>query len=138
MSENKAKTIGIVLGGLTCVVGAALLFNYVANRSSSSNTQCFEEIDALGPPKKEANGLLSFAYYKEVFVIISKHSKQKFADEKKELVAKRRAYLKEGNMREYRAIVEQLIMKEESSFQDMITEVMDHIGLNEQEFMQMH
>ena len=41
-------------------------------------------------------------------------------------------------MAEYRAIIEQLIMKEESSFQDLITEAMDHIGLSEQEFMQMH
>ena len=135
MSENRAKVVGYVLGGLGVVVGAALLFNYVSNSQGSSNTKCFEEIDLLGPPMKEANGMLAFSYYKEVFIIISKHAKSKFAEEKKEMVAKRRACLKEGNLKEYRSIVEQLIMKEESSFQDMITEVMDHIGMSEQEFM---
>ena len=60
--------------------------------------------------------MLSFNYYKDVFLIISRHAKQKFADEKKELIIQRRKLLKEGNMVEYRAIIEQLIMKEESSF----------------------
>ena len=90
MSEQKSKTIMYLAAGATVVVGAALLFNYISGKSSSSNSQCFEEIDNLGAPKKDPNGLLSFSYYKDVFLIISKHAKGKFADEKKELIAKRR------------------------------------------------
>src|SRR6187399_2074973 len=97
MSESKSRTYIYLAGAGVLVVGAALLFNYISGKTSSTNSQCFEEIDNLGPPKKDPNGLLSFAYYKDVFLIISKHAKQKFADEKKELVIKRRQLLKEQN-----------------------------------------
>lgn len=89
MSDSK-KTYMYLAAGASLVVGAALLFNYISGKTSSSNTLCFEEIDNLGQPKKDPNGLLSFSYYKDVFLIISKHAKSKFAEEKKELIAKRR------------------------------------------------
>lgn len=108
MSEQNKKLLYVALGG-AALVGAALVFALFSGKSESSSSICFEEIDALGPPKKESNGMFAFSYYKDVFLIISKHAKLKFADEKKELVAKRRKLLKEGNMIEYRGIVEQLI-----------------------------
>ena len=76
--------------GASVLVGAAVLFNYISGKAGSANTLCFEEIDALGQPKKDPNGLLSFPYYKDVFLIISKHAKSKFAEEKKELIGQRR------------------------------------------------
>lgn len=88
--SDKNKTVAYLALGAGVVVGAALLFNYISGKTSSNNSLCFEEIDNLGPAKKDPNGLLNFAYYKDVFLIISKHAKSKFADEKKELVAKRR------------------------------------------------
>jgi hypothetical protein len=81
---------------------------------------------------------LSFPYYKDVFMIISKHSKARFADEKKDFIAKRRNALKSNNDREYKEIVKEMIQKEESTFGDLLTEAMEHIGMSEQEFMQMH
>ena len=90
MSESKSKAPIYIAVGATVVVGAALLFNYISGKATSSNSLCFEEIDALGAPQKDPNGLLSFAYYKDVFLIISKHAKSKFSEEKKELIAKRR------------------------------------------------
>ena len=42
-------------------------------------------------------------------MIISKHSKAKFADEKKEYIVRRRKALKEGNDREYKEIVKDMI-----------------------------
>jgi hypothetical protein len=42
-------------------------------------------------------------------MIISKHSKLKFGEEKKGLLAKRRSALKEGNMDEYKEIVKETI-----------------------------
>ena len=71
-------------------------------------------------------------------MIISKHSKQKFADDKKEYITRRRKALKENNERDYKEIVKEMIQKEEQSFGDLLTEAMDHIGMSEQEFMQMH
>jgi len=57
----------------------------------------FDEIEALGAPKKESNGFLTFAYYKDIFLIISRHSKARFAEEKRELLTKRRKAHKDGN-----------------------------------------
>lgn len=42
--------------------------------------------------------MLAFEYYKNMFMIISRYAKGRFADEKKDLVAKRRRFLKEANM----------------------------------------
>ena len=47
MSESKSKTYAYLAAGAGLVVGAALLFNYIAGRTSSSNSLCFEEIDNL-------------------------------------------------------------------------------------------
>jgi len=69
------------LAGVGALVAGALVFHYVSNKQAS-NSQCFDEIEALGPPKKQSNGLLSFDYYKDIFMIISKHSKLKFASER--------------------------------------------------------
>ena len=38
MSESKSKTYMYLAAGATVVVGAALLFNYISGRSSSSNS----------------------------------------------------------------------------------------------------
>ena len=75
--------------------------------------------------------MLSFGYYKDIFLIISKHAKAKFAEEKKELINSRRKFLKEGNQAEYRSTIETLVQQEERSFGDLMTEAMDHLGLTE-------
>ena len=132
-----SKKIVYALIGVGALVGGAIAFHYLSGKESG-NSQCFEEIDSLGPAQKDANGLLSFPYYKNVFMIISKHSKQKFADEKKDYITRRRKALKDSNDRDYKEIVKDMIQKEEQSFGDLLTEAMDHIGMSEQEFMQMH
>ena len=54
------------------------------------------------------------------------------------MLAKRRQLLKEGKMAEYKELVKEMIQKEEQTCGDLLQDAMDHIGLNEQEFMQMH
>ena len=70
--DNKIWKYGLI--GAGALVSASLVLYYVINRSGS-NKKCFEEIDALGPVMKDANGMLSFNYYKDIFMIISKHAK---------------------------------------------------------------
>ena len=41
-------------------------------------------------------------------------------------------------MDEYKELVGEMVKKEEASFQDLMMEVIDHIGLTEQEFMQVN
>ena len=127
-SNNKALIYGLV--GAGALITGALVFHYFSSKTVS-NSQCFDEIEALGPAKRETNGMLSFNYYKDIFQIISKHSKIKFADERKELLNKRRGSLKVGNMDEYKEIVRDMIQKEEASFADLLQEAMEHIGLSE-------
>lgn len=134
-SGNNALTYGIA--GAGALIAGALAFHYISTKTSVSSP-VFEEVEALGAPQRQANGFLPFNYYKDLFMIISKHSKQNFSEEKKELSTKRRAALKSGIMSQYKEIVKETITKEEEAFGNLLAEAMDHIGLNEQEFMQMH
>ena len=94
--NSKAIIYGLAAAG--ALIGGAILFNYISGKSSTSSTSAaFDEIEALGPAKKEPNGLLTFPYYKDVFLIITKHSKLRFAQEKKDLTNKRRGALKAGH-----------------------------------------
>jgi hypothetical protein len=135
MSDSKKIVWAAV--GVAALIGGALLFHSFSNKESSSS-QCLDEIDQLGAPQKDPNGLLAFPYYKNMFMIISKHCKNKFASEKKDYVIKRRKALRDKNERDYREIVKELVQKEEASFGDMLSEAMEHIGITEQEFMHMH
>ena len=67
-----------------------------------------------------------------------KSAKQSFASEKGELLKKRRQLLKDKKMEEYKVLAAEIIQKEESVSSDVLKEAMDHIGLNEQEFMNTH
>ncbi len=49
MSKESNKTMVYALIGAGALVVGALAFNYFANKPAV-NSQCFEEIDALGPP----------------------------------------------------------------------------------------
>ncbi len=138
-TQNKSLLIGLAAAAVFVVGGLA--FHMISSKSEEAASQAskvLEEIDALGPPKKEMNGLLSFGYYKEVFFIIQKHAKAKFATEKADLLSRRRQLLKANKMNEYKTLVKEMIQKEEQMCGDLLQDAMDHIGLNEQEFMQMH
>ncbi len=67
-----------------------------------------------------------------------KSAKQNFAEEKGELLKKRRQLLKDKKMEQYKAVVADMIQKEERVGADLLQEAMEHIGLNEQEFMSTH
>ena len=64
------------LGAGVALVATAVLWHVLANKeesegsAASSNSKVLLEIDALGPPQREMNGMLKFPYYKDVFFII--------------------------------------------------------------------
>jgi hypothetical protein len=74
MSSNSSnKTWLYILGAAGAFVAAAVIFHKISSskeETTQHNSIVLEEIDALGPAKKEMNGLLSFPYYKDVFFII--------------------------------------------------------------------
>lgn len=63
--------------------------------------------------------------------IVQKNAKERFGAEKKELLIKRRKLLQEKKTEEYKELVSDMIKKEEASFQDLMMEIIDHIGLSE-------
>ena len=134
-SNSKAWIYGLVAGA--AVIGGAIVFHILSNKEESGS-DLFDEIDLLGPPKKAANGFLAYDYFKKVFVLIQKHSKAKQAQERKEMIAKRRKYLKEGNEELYKGVVREMIEKEEATFQGLMMEAIEHLGFNEQDFMMMY
>lgn len=136
-SSNKPLAIGLAAAAV--FVGGALLFNYFQSKQSSSaasNEAVLADIDSLGPPKREANGLLAFGYFKELMQTVQRHGKERFASDKKEFLFRRRHLLQENKLDEYKEVVAEMVKKEEACFQDLMMEVVDHIGLTEQEFMQ--
>lgn len=96
------------MAGVGALVSAAVIFHLVSNKTSPVQ-QVFEDIDSLGPPKKEMNGMLSFGYYKDIFSLIQKASKAKFAGEKKQLLENRRRLLRENKLAEYKELAKDLV-----------------------------
>ena len=123
--------------GAGAVVASALVYHLLTSGSDDSNSsnKMIEEIEALGPVQKEKNGIVKFQFYKDVFTIVGRHGRTKFAKEKKEMVANRRKALKDGDMAKYTEIVKDIIQKEEMQMGDLMQEVMDHLNISEQEFM---
>ena len=73
MASPNNKPLLIGLAAAAAFVGGALLFNYFQNKqssSASSNDAVLAEIEALGAPKREANGLLAFSYFKDLMQIV--------------------------------------------------------------------
>eukprot|EP00347_Sterkiella_histriomuscorum_P001648 403371214 len=103
-----------------------------------SHSIVFEAVDALGPPQKGSNGLLSFPYFNDILQIIYKNGKETFAVEKKELLIRRRQLLKENKMDQYKEVVAEVIQREETIIQDLMMKTFDHIGLTEQELMKVY
>ena len=52
-TDNKKLGVYIAVGA-SALIGGALLFHYLSNKDSDSG-KCLEEIEALGPVKREGN-----------------------------------------------------------------------------------
>lgn len=133
-TQSKAWIAALVGGAV--LIGGALVFHLLQQKEDGPSL--LDDIDQLGDVKKGPNGYLQYDYYKRVFILIQKHSKLRQQDERKEAVAKRRQFLKDGNEEEYKRIVKELIEREEQCFMDHMMKVIDHIGMDEQTFMMMH
>jgi hypothetical protein len=102
MSVSKQNNTWLYLAcGAAALIGGAILYNALSSKSNTMQV-CLDEIDALGPIQRDPNGLLSFNFFKNIFVIVAKHAKLKYSDEKKETLKTRRKALYEGNEVLYR------------------------------------
>ena len=130
---DKKKTLLYLGLGLGALVTSALVFNYLSG--GESNQKVIEELDELGTVKRQGH-VIEFKYYKDLFAVIAKHSKIRFAEKKKEFLTRRRAALKAGNNAEYKQIVQEQMMQEEKHFTDLMQEATEHLNITDQEFME--
>jgi hypothetical protein len=81
MSLSKQTTWALIAGvGALVFVSLYAYFEYSKHVENSEElSKVILEIKALGEPKSEANGILVFSYYKDVFSIIIKNTKANFA-----------------------------------------------------------
>ena len=86
------------------------------------------EIDALGPPKKEANGKVSFSYLKAVYLITVDASNEWFEPTKQSFLRKRRDLLKENNLTDYRKVAIQMYDQQTLEFNEALFDAMNYAG----------
>ena len=95
----------------------------------------FEDIDKLGPMKKNEKGVLHFDYFKDLMLILSRHARASFATYKQAAIEKRRKLLKEFKLNEYSELVKDLVETEEKAINSVTDAALAHIGLSEEEYM---
>ena len=67
-NANKALWVGLAAGA--ALVGGAVIFHLLQGKSGSTSNAVIEDIDALGPAKKEMNGILAFTYFKDMMSVV--------------------------------------------------------------------
>lgn len=87
MSSNN-KLMYLLVGAGAVVVGA-LAYHFISG-SKSALPDIIEDVEALGDVKKDSRGILTFEYFKNIFILAQKHAKLKFAEAKQDLMARRR------------------------------------------------
>ena len=114
MSASNNKVWYAVLG-IGALVTGAVVYHLISN-NKSSQSDILEDVEALGEPKKDSRGILTFQYFKDIFILAQKHAKLKFAEAKQELLIKRRKAHQSGNEAEYGEIIKEAMQKEEMAF----------------------
>jgi hypothetical protein len=89
----------------------------------------------MGAVSRDASGMVKLDDFLKIFKTVTKHSKKQIQKFKSELTDKRRKCLKEGDEDGYRDCIKQQISQEEGIYQEVATEVLGCLEIDEQEFM---
>ena len=127
------KVLYALIGGVA-VVGAAVAYHMASKSAEEADDGIDEDLEQLGPPEMEGNGMLKFEYFLKIFQICSFYGKNQFNIKKKEYVRTRREALAEGDDKKYEQIVMEMTQQEEMLIQTKLMEIIEKIGLSEQEF----
>jgi len=126
------KVLYLLLGG-AAIVGAAVAFHMI--KSSDGDDGLDEDLEKLGPIElEEGTGMMKFDYFLKIFQICSFYGKTQFAAKRKDYIDQRRQALKDNDDKKYEQIVMQMTQEEEMLVQNKLMEIMDRIGISEQEF----
>lgn len=104
--SNMSKNVKYALIGGAAVVLAAISYHYMTNKASDTvEADIDEDLDKLGPLKRDANEMIDFDYFIKIFQISSFYAKNQFAKKKKEFVANRRQAARDNDDKKYEEIV---------------------------------
>lgn len=131
-----------VLAGVGFLVGGAFIYHLLTTEDGDEeNNELQNELNEFGAVEKDASGMVKFDDFLKIFKLVTKHSKLQITKSKKANNEKRRQYLKEGDEENYKECIKSQISQEETIYQEVATEVLSYLGIEEQEFMmaqQMH
>ena len=135
---ESSKTWQYILLGVGAVVGSAAAIYYITSgddEEDANDEELHNDITALGQLQKDANGMVRFDDFLKIFRLVTKHSKKKISAFKVSNNEKRRKFLKEGNEEEYRECIKKQVTQEEAIYQEVASEVLGGLDIEEQEFM---
>mmetsp|Transcript_3326 Transcript_3326/g.4105 ORF Transcript_3326/g.4105 Transcript_3326/m.4105 type:complete len:248 (-) Transcript_3326:42-785(-) len=89
----------------------------------------------MGAVNRDASGMVTLQDFLKIFKVVTKHSKKQITKFKTENNDKRRKHLKDGDDEAYRECISQQITQEEAIYQEVATEVLSYLEIDEQEFM---
>lgn len=127
------KVLYALIGGVA-VVGAAVAYHLASKSAEEADDGIDEDLDQLGEPQYEPNGMLRFDYFLKVFQICSFYGKNQFNIKKRELITQRRLALADNDDKKYEQIVMDMTQQEEMLIQSKLMEIIEKIGLSEQDF----
>jgi hypothetical protein len=94
-----------------------------------------QELQEMGPVNKDASGLIKLDDFLKIFKIVTKHSKKQITKFKAVNTEHRRKHLKDGDEEAYRDCIKKQITQEENIYQEVATEVLNYLDIEEQDFM---
>lgn len=127
----------LLLGAGALIASAAAVYILTSgeDEEEDSSAELTHDLEALGQLQKDANGMVKFDDFLKIFRLVTKHSKKKISAFKTMNNDKRRKFLKEGNDEGYRECIKKQITQEEAIYQEIASEVLTHLDIEEQEFM---
>jgi len=103
---NISKNVKYALIGGAAVILAAVSYHYLSQKASETNeADIDEDLDKLGPLKRDTNEMIDFDYFIKIFQISSFYAKTQFSKKKKEFVAQRRQASRDNDDKKYEEIV---------------------------------
>ena len=138
MEGSNTGKWAMIVGGVWGLVGGALLYYYLNNNAGEEEDKFAElhaELEDMGTVNRDASGMVKLDDFLKIFKTVTKHSKKQIQKFKGELTEKRRKCLKEGDEDGYRDCIKQQISQEENIYQEVATEVLNFLEIDEQEFM---
>lgn len=132
------KKLPYVLGGAWALIGGALLYHYWSSAEAEEEDKFSElhsDLSEFGTVQKDASGILGLEDFLKIFKTVTKHSKKQITKFKAENTDLRRKLLKDGDDEGYRECIKKQITQEENIYQEVATEVLTFLDIEEQEFM---